>query len=291
MSEEWRDGTTGEASFVTATPISTPALRVENLTVTTGAGVRVVDGATWEVAPGARLGIIGESGSGKSLTASAVLGLVPPGMAVSGKVLLGGQDLIGLRERQLRHIRGARVAMVFQEPLTALDPLMKVGEQIAGPLRLHTGLKAQAARKRAGELLEQVALRDTGRILGSYPWQLSGGQRQRASLAMALACEPELLIADEPTTALDVTVQAEILQLLNQLISQTGVTLIFITHDLPVMAQVADHVVVMKDGAVVEQAPVERLLRAPRHAYSRSLIESAREMTALPLPRTGGGHE
>src|SRR5690606_14629175 len=179
---------------------STTGLEVRDLTVRTSSGRVLLDHVSWRVAPGERLGVIGESGSGKSLTAAAILGLLPDGMTATGQVLLDGTDLLPLGEKAMRRVRGARIAMVFQEPLTALDPLMTIGRQIAGPLRLHRKVSRARAAELAAELCRLVRLDDTERILGSYPWQLSGGQRQRACLAMALACEPDVLIADEPTT-------------------------------------------------------------------------------------------
>ncbi|MFC0674931.1 ATP-binding cassette domain-containing protein [Brachybacterium hainanense] len=258
------------------------SLEIEDLTVTTSSGRRLLDGASWQVPAGGRLGVIGESGSGKSLTAQAVLGLLPEGMRATGSVRLDGEELLGKPERALRRIRGRRIAMVFQEPLTALDPLMSIGKQIEGPLRLHTGLRGSAARDRVVALLDMVALRDHDRILRSYPWQLSGGQRQRVALAMALACEPEVLIADEPTTALDVTLQDEILTLLAGLIEDTGVSLVFVSHDLPVVARVAEDLVVMREGRVVETGPAARVLAAPASGYAQDLITAARSVTALP---------
>lgn len=258
------------------------SLGVENLTVRTTSGRALLDGVTWEVPTGGRLGIIGESGSGKSLTAQAILGLLPDGMRATGSATLDGQELLGLREREMRRIRGRRIAMVFQEPLTALDPLMTVGRQIDGPLRLHTALRGSEARARAAELLDLVALRDHARVLRSYPWELSGGQRQRVALAMALACDPDVLIADEPTTALDVTLQDEILTLLTGLIERTGVTLVFVSHDLPVVARIAEQLVVMREGRVVETGPASQVLSAPTGDYAKSLVAAARSVSALP---------
>jgi peptide/nickel transport system ATP-binding protein len=203
-------------------------------------------------------------------------------MKATGSIQFNGRELLGAPESELRHVRGAQIAMVFQEPLTALDPLMKVGKQIAGPLKLHTSLNKSQIVARSRELLELVSLREVDRVLGSYPWQLSGGQRQRVSSAMALACEPELLIADEPTTALDVTVQAEILDLLSEIIDKTGTTLVFVSHDLPVISKVAEGLVVMRNGQVVEETTVAQALRTPQHPYTRTLLDAARAITLHP---------
>ncbi len=251
------------------------SLVVENLSVHTRTGRTILKDCSWQVPTGGRLGIIGESGSGKSMSALAILGLLPEGMTASGSVRLDSEEILGLGKAQLRHIRGARIAMVFQEPLTALDPLMKVGRQIAGPLRLHTNLTKAHIQERVHELLTMVALDDTERIAASYPWQLSGGQRQRVALAMALACEPEVLIADEPTTALDATVQGEVLNLLSELVEKMGTTLVFVTHDLPVIAKVAEDLVVMRHGEIIECTTVAKGLHAPREEYTRQLVEAA----------------
>ncbi|WP_350259019.1 ABC transporter ATP-binding protein [Scrofimicrobium sp. R131] len=257
-------------------------LEVSNLSVTTSSGRPILTDCSWSVPTGGRLGLIGESGSGKSITALAIMGLLPEGMRASGSVTLDGQELLTLTETERQRTRGSRIAMVFQEPLTALDPLMKVGRQIVGPLRLHQHLSRRQAQSRMLELLHQVALHDAERIAASYPWQLSGGQRQRVALAMVLACQPEVIIADEPTTALDVTVQAEVLELLTTLVDQLGTTLVFITHDLPVLAQVAQNLVVMRGGQVVEQTTVANGLADPQAAYTRQLVTAAREVSFLP---------
>ncbi len=267
----------------------TPLLEVRDLTVTTSTGRTLLDAVSWSLDAGGRLGVVGESGSGKSLTAAAVLGLLPDGMRATGQVLLDGTDLLALPARRLSTIRGAEIAMVFQEPLTALDPLMTVGRQITGPLRLHRGLRGSAARAETARLAGLVRLDDTERILGSYPWQLSGGQRQRVALAMALACQPRVLLADEPTTALDVTVQAEVLDLLDDLVDRTGVALVFVSHDLPVIARVARDLVVMKEGRVVERTTVAAALSGGRAAYTRELVAAARAVTAPGVAAPGTG--
>lgn len=260
-------------------------LTVTDLTVTTSTGRTLLDHVSWSLPPGGRIGLVGESGSGKSLTAAAVLGLLPSGMRATGEVLIDGQDVVALPERRLWELRGRVVALVSQEPLTALDPLMTVGRQIAGPLRLHRRLRGAAARAEVARLARLVRLDDAERILDSYPWQLSGGQRQRVALAMALACEPRVLIADEPTTALDVTVQADVLALLDDLVDRAGVALVFVSHDLPVVARVARDLVVMRDGRVVERGPVADLLAGGREPYTRELVAAARAAAgSLPDP-------
>ncbi|ROR71948.1 ATP-binding cassette domain-containing protein [Bogoriella caseilytica] len=256
-------------------------LEVRDLTVTTADQRRLLNGVSWEVDAGERLGVIGESGSGKSLTALAILGLLPEGLRATGRVRLGERELLGAPDRALRSVRGARIAMVFQEPLTALDPLMRVGHQLAGPLRLHRGLSRSAARSQARDLLTMAGLDETERVLRSFPWQLSGGQRQRVGIALALACEPEVLLADEPTTALDVTVQAKILELLHDLVEQTNTALVFISHDLPVVARLTEQLVVMRGGQVLEHTTVSRAMDSPGHAYTAELIDSARAVTDL----------
>jgi peptide/nickel transport system ATP-binding protein len=239
-------------------------------------GVRVVDGLTFRVADGERLGIIGESGSGKSLTALALLGLLPDGAAASGSIRLNGREVIGATERELARIRGAEVGIVFQEPQSALNPIRTVGRQIAEAPRIHRGLGRAARREVAVTGAGRVGLPEPDRIVDRYPHQLSGGQRQRVAIAMALALDPGLLIADEPTTALDVTIQAEILDLLRALVTDAGMSLVFITHDLAVLAQIATHAVVMERGRIVEQGPVSTLLTAPRSATTQGLLRDAR---------------
>ena len=234
-----------------------------------------VDGITFHVNRGETLGLVGESGSGKSVTALSIIRLVmPPGRIAGGRVLFGGRDLLTLTEEQMRQVRGRRIGFVFQEPMVALNPVYTIGFQIAETLAVHNLAKGAAAAKRSLELLEAVRVPDPARRAKEYPHQLSGGLRQRAMLALALAAEPSLLIADEPTTALDVTVQAEVLDLLRDLRRQFGLSLLLITHDLGVVAEMADRVAVMYCGRIVEEAPTAQLLTAPAHPYTRGLIAS-----------------
>ena len=248
-------------------------LTVEGLRVVIGRHA-AVDGVSFEIASGDRLGLIGESGSGKTLTALALMGLLPDGMRVEGRVLYGGNNLLELDEERLCAIRGDRISMVFQEPMTALNPVMRVGDQIAEVLRIHRSMDKEAAGAEAIELLNRVQISDAGSRSRSYPHQLSGGQRQRVMIAMALACGPDLLIADEPTTALDVTVQAGILRLLNRLVEEEGVSLLLITHDLPVVATICKQALVMHAGRIVERGPTSALFHQPQHPYTRGLINA-----------------
>lgn len=258
-------------------------LEVQNLTVGIG-GRRVVDGVSFAVPEGARVGLIGESGSGKSLTALAILGLLPDGAEVGGSVRWNGRELIGLSDGELAQLRGDEIGIVFQEPRTALNPIRTVGRQIAESIRIHEKASKRDAAARAVAEAARVALPDPERIVSRFPHQLSGGQRQRVAIAMALACRPRLLIADEPTTALDVTIQAEILDLLQSLVDDDGMSLVFITHDLAVLSQIATHAVVLEDGRVVEEAPISRLLTAPASPVTQGLL---RDATAT-LWRPGG---
>ena len=248
-------------------------LEVEGLTVEID-GRRVVDGISFAIGDGERFGIIGESGSGKSLTALAITGLLPDGASASGSVRWDGRELIGMPERELARLRGDDVSIVFQDPRTALNPVRTVGRQIAEPLRIHRGLPRREARARAVEAAARVRLPDPERIVDRYPHELSGGQRQRAAIAMALACEPRLLIADEPTTALDVTIQAEILELLRTL-AEEDMALAFITHDLAVLSRIAEHAIVMEHGRVVEDADTATLLTRPASPVTRGLLRDA----------------
>ncbi|MFB7609495.1 ABC transporter ATP-binding protein [Streptomyces gardneri] len=253
-----------------------PLLSVRDLTVTfpTKRGpVRAVDSLAFDVRPGRTLGIVGESGSGKSVTSLAVMGL-HTGAEVTGSVALGGRELIGLSDRELNGLRGRRMAMIFQDPLSSLHPYYTVGEQIAEHHRVHFGSRRAAARERAVEALGEVGIPEPRRRAGEYPHQFSGGMRQRVMIAMALSCEPDLLIADEPTTALDVTVQAQILELIARIQQERGLAVVMITHDLGVVARVAHDVLVMYGGRAAEHAPVDSLFASPAHPYTRGLLDS-----------------
>ncbi|WP_309888666.1 ABC transporter ATP-binding protein [Archangium sp.] len=238
--------------------------------------VLAVDDVSFSIPPGGTLGVVGESGCGKSLTALSVMGLVPapPGRVVGGHIRFRGEDLLALPEEKLRRVRGRHLSMVFQEPMTSLNPVYTVGEQIAEGVRLHQGLSRAAAREHSVEMLRRVGIPAPEQRVDSYPHQLSGGMRQRVMIAMALACGPELLIADEPTTALDVTIQAQILELLKRLQAEQHMAVMLITHDLGVVAESCDAVVVMYAGRVVERAPVKALFRQPAHPYTAGLLRS-----------------
>ena len=237
---------------------------------------RAVDGVTFTLGEGETLGIVGESGCGKSVTALSILRLLPPRIArtVGGRILFGDTDLLALSEGRMRSIRGDRIAMIFQEPMTSLNPVLTIGDQIAEAVRIHRGVSTSAARKRAREVLELVKIPDAKRRLDDYPHQFSGGMRQRVMIAMALACDPKLLIADEPTTALDVTIQAQVLDLMLDLKDKTGAAVILITHDLGVVAETCQRVIVMYAGRVVEEADVLELFDRPAHPYTRGLLAS-----------------
>ena len=271
----------------------TPLLEVRDLRVrfTTEAGpLTAVDGVSYSVEPGGALGIVGESGSGKTVSSLAVMGLLRgSNVEISGSALFDGEDLLALGERELRGVRGNDVAMVFQDPLTSLHPLKRVGAQVAEAVRAHNDVSRAAARSRAVELLAMVELRDPRRGADSHPHQLSGGMRQRAMIAMALANEPRLLFADEPTTALDVTVQSQILELLARLREELGMALVIVTHDLGVIARTAERVAVMYAGRIVERAPTRTIFDAPEHPYTWGLLRSIprldvpREVTLVPI--------
>ncbi|HWL77298.1 ABC transporter ATP-binding protein [Microbacterium sp.] len=250
------------------------SLSVRDLTIDI-AGRRVVDGVSFDVPDGARVGIIGESGSGKSLTALAIMGLLPEEATAAGSIRWNDRELLGLSDRELAGIRGDEIGIVFQEPQTALNPIRTVGRQIAEPIRIHEGASKKEAWARAVKAAERMLLPDPERIVKRYPHQLSGGQRQRVAIAMALVARPRLLIADEPTTALDVTIQAEILELLRDLVDDAGMSLVFITHDLAVLSQIAEFGVVLEHGKVVESAPVSTLLTSPSSPVTQGLLRDA----------------
>jgi oligopeptide/dipeptide ABC transporter ATP-binding protein len=254
---------------------TTQLLAVDGLNVGfSGAGgiVPIVRSISYHIIPGRTLGVVGESGCGKSMTALALMGLIPSGGGIQGSIRLKGQELVGLSDEEYRNVRGARIAMIFQEPMTALNPVMTIGEQIAEVLRLHKGMDRNAAAERAVGFLDSVHIPSASRRALDYPHQLSGGMRQRAMIAMALAGEPELLIADEPTTALDVTIQAQIVDLMLELQERTGMAIQFISHNLGLISELADRVVVMYAGVVVESAPADELFANPRHPYTIGLM-------------------
>jgi peptide/nickel transport system ATP-binding protein len=266
------------------------SLVVEDLIVRVGP-VEAIHQISFALEAGQRTGLIGESGSGKTLTALAIMGLLPDGLSAGGRVLYQGRDLLAMSERDLCKIRGDRMAMIFQEPLTALNPVMKIGAQVAEPLRLHRRMGAAESRRAALQALQRVRLPDAAEKMQSYPHQLSGGQRQRAMIAMAMACSPEILIADEPTTALDVTVQAQILDLLVGLVEEEESSLLLITHDLPVVANVCQRVLVLYGGYIVEDGSVDDVFSEPRHPYTRALLDAipplddevpSRKLKAIP---------
>ena len=268
-------------------------LRVRDLSVafrTRRGKVQAVDSVSFEVDRGETLAVVGESGSGKSVTALSILRLIEePGRIEGGQIEFEGEDLLGLSKEQIRKVRGNRIAMIFQEPMSSLNPVLTIGAQVAEPIRIHLGLSKQAALKRAGELLERVAIPDAHERLSSYPHEFSGGMRQRVMIAMALACDPALIIADEPTTALDVTVQAQILELLRDLNRETEAGLILITHDLGVVARYADRVAVMYSGRIVESAPAGELYANPQHPYTLGLMASVPRLDGknkrlVPIP-------
>ncbi|MGI8837873.1 MAG: ABC transporter ATP-binding protein [Pyrinomonadaceae bacterium] len=242
--------------------------------------VRAVDDVSFYIDKGELLGLVGESGCGKSITALSIMRLIaPPGKIVGGDISFDGRNLLKLSDSEMRAIRGDDIAMIFQDPMTSLNPVFTVGEQIAEALRLHRKLSRKAAREGAIEAMREVSIPDPARRIDDYPHQLSGGMRQRVMIAMALACDPKLLIADEPTTALDVTIQAQILELLNELRKNRELAVLLITHDLGVVAEVADRVAVMYTGRIVEESPVEELFARPRHPYTEGLLRSVPKLT------------
>jgi len=259
--------------------VTAPVLTVQDLRVLirdAGRMLPVVDSISFDLHAGEVLALVGESGCGKTKTAEAIMGLLPgpPAASLSGRIDLAGSDLATLSESALRKIRGRDISMVFQEPLTALDPVFATGSQLEGVFRRHRGKSRAQARQLSVDMLKQVGFPDTERVMRSYPHQLSGGMRQRVILAMAMACHPRVLIADEPTTALDVTTQAQVLTQLTGLGREAGTAILLITHDLGIVAQYCDRALVMQQGKIVEQAPVEDLFRSPSHSYTQSLLKA-----------------
>jgi ABC-type dipeptide/oligopeptide/nickel transport system ATPase component len=259
---------------------TSPLLDVRDLSVAFGERT-VVDRVSFQIAPGETLGVVGESGSGKSVTAFSILRLLQAtGRITGGEVRFEGRDLLTLSEKEMRAIRGARISLIFQEPMTALNPVMRIGDHIAEALTVHGMASRADAKLRSIELLDAVRIPDAARRVRDYPHQLSGGMRQRVMIAIALACRPPLIIADEPTTALDVTIQAQVLDLLRDLRSRLNLSLLLITHDFGVIAEMADRVVVMLKGRIVEEGPVRQILRAPQHEYTRALLSAVPGMGA-----------
>ncbi|HEY3717154.1 MAG TPA: ABC transporter ATP-binding protein [Jatrophihabitantaceae bacterium] len=245
--------------------------------------VRAVDGVSFDIATGSSVGIVGESGSGKSVTSLSIMRLIePPGFIASGQILFKGRDLVNLSEREVRAVRGRDVALVFQDPMSALNPVYPVGKQVAEALQAHQDLSRRAAMDRAVELLSMVGISAPGRRVHEYPHKLSGGMRQRVTIAMALANEPDLLILDEPTTALDVTIQAQILDLIRDLRQRVNTSVLLITHDIGVVAEMCEQVVVMYGGRVMERGPVAQVIDTPRHPYTAGLL------TSVPTPQMKG---
>ena len=275
-----------------------PVLSVRDLRVafeTRRGTLTAIDGVSLEIGRGEILGVVGESGAGKSVTGSAVIGLIdPPGRIVGGEIRLGSERIDDLPPEKMRRVRGRRIGMIFQDPLTSLDPLYRVGEQIVETIRTHTDLSARAARARAIDLLTEVGIPAPERRIDGYPHEFSGGMRQRVVIALALAAEPELIIADEPTTALDVSVQAQVITLLKRLCREHGTAVMLVTHDMGVIAEAADRVAVMYSGRIAEIGPVAEVVRAPRHPYARGLMgaiptlsDTAERLTQIPgaMPR------
>jgi peptide/nickel transport system ATP-binding protein len=279
-----------EAAYVATVPKASaaavePILDIADLRTwffTRDGVVRAVDGVSFHVIPGETLAIVGESGCGKSVTALSILRLIPspPGRIVSGAIRFAGHDLLHLSEAEMRQVRGNEISMIFQEPMTSLNPVLTIGRQIAETLTLHQGLGRRAALAKAADMLRLVHIPEADRRIAEYPHQLSGGMRQRVMIAMALACNPKLLIADEPTTALDVTIQAQILDLMRELKQKIDAAIVLITHDLGVVAEMAQRVVVMYAGRKAEEAPVSRVFRRPLHPYTKGLLTSVPRLGA-----------
>jgi len=262
----------------------TPLIEVKNLEVqfeVRGVTLRAVDDVSFTIAPGETMGLVGESGCGKSVTASAIMRLVPqpPGKIAGGQILFDEVDLLKLPEAQMRKIRGNRISMIFQEPMTSLNPVYTVGDQVAEVIQLHQGLDRKEAMEKVVDVFDQVGIPAPGTRVGDHPHKMSGGMRQRVVIAMALACSPRLMIADEPTTALDVTIQAQILDLMNRLKEDTGASILFITHDLAVIAEMAQKVAVMYAGKMMEYASVANLFDSPKHPYTIGLMNSIPAMS------------
>jgi ABC-type dipeptide/oligopeptide/nickel transport system ATPase component len=274
--------------------MSTPVLSVQELSVTLRLGrqtLTVVDGVSFDLRPGEILALVGESGCGKTKTAEALMGLVPPGLGSvrAKRIDLGGMDLTALSEPALRRIRGREISMVFQEPLTALDPVFRAGTQLASVFRRHRLCGRAQAREASLDMLRRVGIADPDRVLGSYPHELSGGMRQRVIIAMAMACRPRVLIADEPTTALDVTTQAQVLAQLTALTQEWGTAILLITHDLGIVAQYSDRALVMRCGRIVEDTLVDELFRKPGHPYTAELLATAVGLTRTIAGRNAAG--
>jgi len=267
-----------------------PVLDVRDLKTvfrTRGGEIHAVNDVSFDLRPGELLGVVGESGSGKSVTMMSLLGLLPspPAMNKGGQVLFEGHDLLRVEPSHLRRVRGGRIGFIFQDPMTSLNPVFTVGYQIAEPLRRHMGMTKDQATTRAAELLDLVGIPDARRRLKDFPHQFSGGMRQRVMIAIALACDPQVLIADEPTTALDVTIQAQIIELVKDLRQKLGMAIIWITHDLGVIAGIADRVMVMYGGQVVEMAPTSEVFSRPRHPYTQALLQTIPAMRGEREPR------
>ena len=266
-------------------PSSSPLLELRDLNIafnTERGQIRPVRDVSYSIYPGQTLAVVGESGCGKSVTALSILRLIstPPGQYLSGEVMFGGRDLLKLSEKEMRSVRGRDIAMIFQEPMTSLNPVYTIGDQIAEAVMLHQNVRAKEAYEIAEQAMRDVGISDPGRRLHEYPHQMSGGMRQRVMIAMALSCKPKLLIADEPTTALDVTIQAQILELLRKIQRETGMAMLLITHDLGVVAENADTVAVMYASRVVEYAPVEEIFDRPLHPYTEGLLKSVPKLGA-----------
>lgn len=254
-------------------PSDQPLLRVDGISISFGS-VQITQDVSFSLSRGERVGLVGESGCGKTLTGLSLLRLLPSAARIRGRILFEGQDILAMAPRALRKLRGDRIAMIFQEPMSALDPVFTIGDQIAETLRLHRGTPYKACRAEVEDALRDVGIPDPKRRYDEYPHQLSGGMRQRAMIAMALICRPRLLVADEPTTALDVTIQAQITDLLQRLSEETGAALLFITHDLGVVAETCSRMLTMYAGQIVEDAPVDDVLLKPKHPYSSGLLRS-----------------